>query len=226
MTVMEELKLIEQLRKGCQFLENEGYQYHCIEGQVKYVKNIENEGLAIEFRIFEWSKRNYRIDAFTALKRFNEVEKPIQNVIGGELENYYTIYTKPSLNDIPNEVEHTIFNESVEFIVKTDTDVDLIIEFIKNFYKNTALPFFERNDLLNTYNFYKDLQREDISTFLLNTGNDIFYRELSLKKLFNQNGVFDYYDMIMKDLNQLRGNSTFDKIAENLTKLLSTISST
>jgi hypothetical protein len=216
---MKETELIKEIQKGCQFLIDDRYIFNRVEENILYQKKMNNGGFSIDLRYFEWTNSSYRIDAFKISKRFNAIETEIQKVLGGSLDDY-TIYTLPKLDKIPDDIEHAIYNNHIEFIVKDVDDITKVIFFLKTFYYETAIPFFEKYKTIYDVNQkLSSLDRNEVTSFITNDGNTVFYRELTIKYLTNSPDFEEYYAYILKEFETVKGQETFDEIVQNLKKI-------
>ena len=193
---MEEIKLIKDICNECQFLIDDGYQYSIIEGIISYKKEIGEEGYELSLRYFEWTNSFYRIDAFVAKKRFNVIEQKIQNILKGEFENYFTIYILPTLNDIPF-VEHKIYDNHIEFIVKNSNDIEKVIQFFKSFYYQTAVPFFEKYNNIEVVDrqLQNLMETKKIQSLLTDSGgNSAILRYYTIGLMCNNQFVINFFE--------------------------------
>lgn len=210
---------IQGIKKECAFLEQEGYFFNQKENNIFYTKESETEGFRIRFSWLEYGDK-FVSHGLTAEKRFNIIEEEIQKLLGGELENYYTIHKSPSIDCIPNGLEFTEAENNIRFVVNTVNDFVLFGEFVKIFYQHDVIKFFTTyKEFKDTAKSYEKLAREKISALIVNTGTDIFYRELVIKNKSKANDENDFVQMVITELEPIKTNSTFGKILENF-KLL------
>ncbi len=210
---------IKTIRNECAFLEQEGYIFSQLENNIYYAKETDTEGFRISFSWVEYGDK-FNTQGVSARKRFNIVEQEIQKVIGGELKNYYTIHKSPSIDLIPEGLDFTENGKNICFVSNTVNDIKLFGEFVLNFYKSEVISFYNQyQNFIDAAKSYEKLEREKISTLILNTGTDIFYRELVIKNKSKAKDENDFVNMVVNELEPMKTNSTFSKILENF-KLL------
>ena len=217
---------IETIRKECAFLEHEGYSFTQLENNIYYIKKTDSEGFRISFSWLEYGDK-FDTQGVSARKRFNIVEQEIQKVIGGGLENYYTIHKSPTVDKIPNELEIKMDGTNLRFVSNTVKDIELFSFFLKSFYRNDIITFFnDYKEFSDVAKSYEKLEREKISTLIINTGTDIFYRELVIKNKSKANDEGDFAEMVFNELEPLKDKSTFSRILENFKILQSNLHQT
>lgn len=210
---------IQEIKKECAFLEQEGYIFNQIENNIYYTKDLETEGFRIRFSWLEYGEK-FDTYGLTAEKRFNAVEEEIQKILGGELVNYYTIHKSPSVEYIPNALEFSSSENKNRFVTNTVNDIELFGEFLRSFYLHDVINFYDNyKEFIDVAKSYEKLERESISTLILNTGTDIFYRELVIKNKSKSENENDFIQMVVNELEPMKENTTFGKILENF-KLL------
>lgn len=206
---------IEKIKEECDFLEGDGYNINLIENNISFVKINKNEGFSVGFSWVEYGD-NFYIQGITAKKRFNIVEREIQQVMGGNIEDYYTINRKLSADFVPNELNYSIVENNIRIKICDEHDVFLFSELLHHFYLHSALGFFKTFQSIEaTFNYYTGLKREDISTFIVNNGTDIFYRELVLMNKSGADDEIKFVQMVRTELEPLMGNVTFKNILNN-----------
>lgn len=123
---MTTIEFVEQIKKQCVFLEDDGYVFHHQPNYIWYTK--EDFVISFNYLVYDF------IDAYAlmATRRFNEVENALQ------LKDDYTIHTQTD----------------GEFHVKiSDTaDVTTYAAGIAAFYKEKVQPFFETYATLSAVN--------------------------------------------------------------------------
>lgn len=223
---MDTALYIQTIKKECAFLEKEGYQFNQVDRNIYYTKNTETEGFRISF---SWLEYGDKFDTYgiTAEKRFNVVEEEIHKILGGELENYYTIHSTPSFEYLPDGLKFSGSENKNCFATNTINDIELFGEFIKSYYQSDVITFFNNHkEFIETAKFYEKLEREKVSTLILNTGTDIFYRELVIKNKSRAKDENDFAQMVITELEPMKSNSTFGKILENFKILKSNLHTT
>lgn len=214
---------IETIKKECVFLEKEGYTFTQLENNIYYTKETNSEGFRIRFSWLEYGDK-FTTQGLTAEKRFNIVEQEIQKVLGGELDTYYTIFKAPSINYIPKGLEFTEIEKNIRFTANTVNDIELFSEFIKSFYQGDVVAFFDNHkEFTKTAKLYEKLEREKISSLIINNGTDIFLRELVIKNKSKAIDESDFVEMVVAELESLKTNSTFAKLLENFNHLQSNL---
>ena len=199
---MKENIFLEKIKTGCSFLIAEGYEFINFEGNITYKKELSEEGFSINFRYYESedSIGNYfRVDSFGALKRFNEIEIEIQKIIGLNLEDYYTIYTKPTWNYIPDKAEHRVFKDQIEFLIRNENDLDLFFDFLKSFYLKTVVNFFLEYESIKAVNIKLQelLETKKIQSLLTDSGtNTAIIRYYTIGIISNNKFVYDFFENI------------------------------
>jgi hypothetical protein len=210
---------IQTIKKECTFLEQEGYILNQIENNIYYTKDSEQEGFRIRFCWLEYGDK-FATHGLIAEKRFDIIEQEIQKILGGELVNYYTIYKSPLVDYIPKGLEFTKAEKNIRFVSNSVNDIKLFGEFLRNFYLQDVIKFYSNyKEFIDLVISYEKLERENISTLILNTGTDIFYRELTIKNKSRANDENDFIKMVLAELEPMKENPTFGKILENF-KLL------
>jgi|GEM_PF-3538386 len=216
---MDTALYIETIKKECAFLEKEGYTFTQLENNIYYTKETDSEGFRIRFSWLEYGD-TFAIQSLTAEKRFNIVEQEIQKILGGKLDSYYTIYTSPSINNTPKGLEITNFENNTRYTTNTVNDIELFCDFLKSFYESDAIAFFDNHKkFTKTVELYEKLEREKISSLIINNGTDIFYRELVIKNKAKSIDENDFVEMVITELESLKTNSTFGTILENFKHL-------
>lgn len=208
---------IQTIRKECAFLEDEGYTFKQIDMNIFYTKDTNDKGFRIAFSWLEYGDK-FVTHGLTAEKRFNIVEQEIQKILDGDLNNYYTIYKNPAVDVdyLPQDLEYEMRGENFRFVSNTVKDIQLFSAFVKSFYKNDVVKFFNNyNEFIDVAKSYENLEREKISTLIINTGTDIFYRELVIKNKSKAHDENDFVKMVISELEPMKSNSTFGKILEN-----------
>jgi uncharacterized membrane protein len=214
---------IDALKSNCDFLIKEGYTFSQIENNIYYTKSTGEEGFRIRFSWTDYGNK-FHIYGLRAEKRFNAVEAPLQAVLGGELEEYYTIYTNPSASFIPKDIVYQEMENVIRFFITNETEVNLFGKFVNDFYLKKAILFYEKYlTVTSVYLDYSKLERDKISTLILNTGTDIFYRELALNHNSNLHGMKEFSNMVINELEPLKDNTTFGLILDNFKKIQSNL---
>jgi hypothetical protein len=216
---MDTALYIQTIKKECAFLEQEGYTFSQLENNIYYTKETATEGFRIRFSWLEYGDK-FTTQGLTAEKRFNIVEQEIHKILGGELSNYYTIHKSPSVEYIPKGLGFTEIEKNIRFESNTVSQIELFGAFVENFYKHDVVEFFNyHTEFIETAKSYEKLEREKISSLIINTGTDIFYRELVIKNKSNSNDENNFIQMVIAELEPMKTNSTFGRILENF-KLL------
>jgi hypothetical protein len=212
---------IKTIKKECAFLEAEGYTFNQVDTNFFYTKNTEDEGFRIRFSWLEYGD-TFVTHGLTAEKRFNIIEQEIQKILGGNLVNYYTIHKSPLMDNdyIPKGLEFQMSGENFRFETNTIKDIELFGEYLRSFYFQDVIKFYSNyKEFIEVAKSYEKLERESISILILNTGNDIFYRELVIKNKSKSTDENNFIQMVVNELEPMKENSTFGKILENF-KLL------
>lgn len=216
---MDTALYIKTIKKECAFLEKEGYTFTQLENNIYYTKETDSEGFRISFSWLDYGDK-FVTQGVSAKKRFDIVEEEIFKVLGGKLEDYYTIRMRPLISSIPKDLEFTKSENNIHFETNTVNDIQLFCDFIKSFYESDVIPFFDNyKNFTKTAELYEKLEREKISSLIVNNGTDIFYRELVIKNKANSIDENDFVEMVITELESLKTNSTFGTILENF-KLL------
>lgn len=220
---MELNSFIESVKASCVFLEQEGFALResdpVLNRNFWYEKNTANEGFRITFGWTQYGDE-FHVKGLNGLKRFNVVEKELNNLLGGEITDYYTIHKNPSTNYIPSDLPFEATGDNIHFVLRNQNDIIRFTSFVKKFFSQECLPFFSQYEHLgDVYKVYIGLEREKISGLLLNSGNDIFYRELVIKHIFDRDDAARYYKMVVDEFEPLKSNSTFKKILDNFKQL-------
>lgn len=219
---------LQTIKKGCSFLESEGYSYNQVDSNIFYTKNADEDGFRIRFSWLEYGEQ-FVTHGLTAEKRFNVVEQEIKQVLGGQIENYFTIHKSPAVDNNYNikNLEYQVQGVNFRFVSNTIMDIELFCAFVEAFYKYDVVSFFSNYKLLiDVAKAYESMQREKISTFLINTGTDIFYRELVIKNKSKSSDEDRFVKMIINELEPMKANATFGKILENFKLLHSNLHKT
>lgn len=196
-------------------MEEEGYTFNQLDNNIYYTKNEETEGFKISFSWLEYGDK-FVTQGLSAEKRFNVIEQEIQKVLGGEITHRYTIHKNPLINYIPNGLKFSNEEDKNRFVSNTVIDIELFGVFVKTFFTNTVLDFFNQYKTLDqVYQSYSKLERENISSFIINTGTDIFYRELVIKNKSKASDENNFVQMVINELEPMKSNPTFGKILEN-----------
>lgn len=211
---------IETIKKECFFLEQEGYVFNQLENNIYYTKESQTEGYRIGFSWVEYGHK-FATQGLSAKKRFNIVEQEIQKILGGELTDYYTIHITPSVEYIPKGLEFIGLEKNIRCETNTVNDIVVFTEFLSRFYSSDVIYFFSNyKDFMSVVKSYEKLGREKISSLILNTGTDIFYRELVIKNKSGSKDERDFAKLVIDELEPLKSNSTFRRILENFKILL------
>src|SRR6218665_665907 len=218
---------LNTMKISCSFLEREGYKLREVNTSVNrnfwYEKHTEIEGFRISFGWTQYGDE-FHVKGLMALKRFNIIEKHLQKVLGGDLIDYYTIYKSPSIEYIPKELTYEATENNIHFVLKNTVEVNLFGFFVKEFYKNAVLIFFNKySQFEQTRKDYSLLERGKTASLILNTGTDIFYRELVIKHELNPNTANEFVSMVINELEPMKSNSTFSKVLEILKKIQSNL---
>ncbi len=212
-------EFLESIKQACSFLEQEGYALRKVDTSVNrnfwYEKHSETEGYRISFGWTQYGEE-FHVKGLSALKRFNSIEQEIQKVIGGNLIDYYTIHKSPSIEYVPEGLFFDRTEKNIHFVLKNQNDIELFADFIKEFYTKTVFMFYNQFiNLSEVFKAYCLLEREMISSLILNTGTDIFYRELIIKHKFKSSDKNDFVAMVLNELESIKNNATFSKMLEN-----------
>ncbi|MEO9511543.1 MAG: hypothetical protein ABJN84_02455 [Flavobacteriaceae bacterium] len=220
---MDTILYVETIKKECAFLEKEGYTFTQLENNIYYTKETDLEGFRIRFSWLEYGD-TFAVQGLTAEKRYNIIEQEIQKVLGGKFDSYYTIHTSPSVNNAPKGLEITNFANNTRYRTNTVNDIELFCGFVKFFYESSAIVFFDNHkEFTKTAELYGKLEREKISSLIINDGTDIFYRELVIKNKAKSIDENDFVEMVITELEPLKTNSTFGTILENFKLLQSNL---
>jgi hypothetical protein len=150
---MKKKDFFDSIGKGCQFLEEGGFKLRETDRHVDrnfmYEKTDDEEGFCIKFNWTQYGD-NFHVKGLHALKRFNDVERPLQAVIGGQLSDYYTIHKMPSTYYIPKGLPYETTQNNIHFVIKEEADIKLYMEFLKSFYLTDSIPFFNRYEKFET----------------------------------------------------------------------------
>ena len=142
--------------------------------------------------------------------RFDQIEMPISKICQIKLDNLYTIWTQHE----NSYSEGYTKNDAIQYAIS-----------LNHFYSNTALPFFKKfNSLDKVWKEYLDTDRNNLTSFLTNSGNLLFYRELILNSKYDIDKTKQYYEMINKELEPYKGKEVYKEIIENLETLYKSLS--
>ena len=186
---------IQTIKKKCAFLEQEGYTFNQIETNIFYIKKTEKEGFKIRFSWTEYGDDFYTY-GLSAEKRFNIVEQEIQRAVGGELD-YYTIYINPPLDCIPKNIENLALGEDkMRFNLNTVNDIDLFVNFVKEFYSKTALDFFKNHETLSCVDIQLKelLENRKIQSILTSLDNTTILRFYVIAIISENQSIKDFFN--------------------------------
>jgi hypothetical protein len=194
---------IELIKNNSIFLHLDNYKFvqigDCI---IEFQKELEDTGYMLTFQYHESADEKgyfYRINAVLAHKRFNEIENKIQNLFGGEITNYYTIHIKPDFDMIPDDLEHDTFYQNISYRIRDEKDILLFLEFMKSFYYQTAVPFFEKYKTIDDVNdqLQKILENKVIQSLLTDSGgNSAILRYYTIGLICKNQFVIDFFENI------------------------------
>lgn len=206
---------INTIKNECAFLENEGYIFNQLENNIYLTKDSEYEGFRIRFSWLEYGE-NFTTYGLISEKRFNIIEQELQKILGAELVNYYTIHKSPSVDSIPEGLKFTNIEKNIRFVSNKVIDLELFGEFLRDFYFLEVIKFYSNyKDLFDVTKTYEKLERNNISSFIVNNGSDIFYRELVIKNKSKAIDENEFVQMVISELESRKQNPTFSKILEN-----------
>lgn len=78
----------------------------------------DSEGFRISFSWLEYGDK-FVTQGVSTKKRFDLVEEEIHKVLGGKLEDYYTIRISPLISDIPKNLGFTKSEKNIHFETNT-----------------------------------------------------------------------------------------------------------
>ena len=200
---MDKKIFIGEIKSNSNFLYLDNYQFleigDCI---IQFQKNMKENGYELTFQYHESADDKgyfFRVNAVSASKRFNTIEKEIQKILGGNLINYYTIHIKPDINVIPKHLEHDNFLQNISYHIRDEKNVILFLEFVKTFYHQTAIPFFEKFNNINAVNeqLKNLLEAKKIQSLLTDSGgNSAILRYYAIGLMCNNQFVINFFNNI------------------------------
>jgi hypothetical protein len=213
---MDHKLFIENIMSELPFLLADGYLLREVDRNIWFEKQTDFAGFRISFNYTEYGEA-FHLSGLKASKRFNEIESVLQKVLGGNLNDYYTIYTNPDENTIPPGISYTKTENNFHFEIKETSDLHLFFRGMESFYQEMALPFYKCYESLNLVNGrIKELNNEHLSKFINNNNNLLFSRVFVIKSLCNRLEGDEYYSEIDKELTKLQGNKTLENISDIL----------
>ena len=203
------------------FFENEGFELNDEENGIFFKKNTEKGWVKLGI-LYDDLGENYRVLSIRFVVRMDSIEKKIEQALNFMENHFSTIYL--SSNDIDTSEFNLTFgknkNGSLHFYLdKTKEEVfEDFTNYVKWFYLNDVQTFITNCDSVQAINKQLNQLGEDgVSGFVSNASNSSFYRQLLIKILAEDPSALDYYNRIYGELEQLKGNATFDKIRGNFT---------
>ncbi len=192
---MEREQFINGVKSECQFLEQEGYAFNQVETNIFYTKNTTDEGYRISFSWVEYGD-NFHVMGLIAKKRFNIVERHLQKISGGVLEDYYTIYINPSSGHIPAELRFEITENNIRFILSDENEIRLFGFFAREFYKTKVVEFYSNfSDLSKVDERLEELlETKKIQTLFTSDNNAAILKFYLVSFIFDNKKILDFFD--------------------------------
>jgi len=191
---MDIKKIIETIKIGCQFLEDEGYMFKSIDRHIWYEKNNINEGFKIEFSWIEYD--HLLVSGLSANKRFDPIEKCMQHLLGGNLVDYYTIYFNGMDVKISPLLKHSKTINNTHFTIESEKDLYELIEYIKLYYYNYAMPFFKKYESIDIVNneLQDLLKTKKIQSLITSGSNSAIIRFYVIALKCNNKIIVDFFE--------------------------------
>lgn len=192
---MRHKELIEGIRMGCAFIEAEGYNFREIERNIIYEMNNSETGFCINFGWTEYDIMH--ISGLCVMKRFNIIETILQEVLGGQLNEYYTIYELASLDYIPEGLIYDQTQNNIHIQLRDNYDFEKFIEFMKFFYVNQVKGFIEKYNHLSFLNeqLQELFENKKVQSLLTDIGvNATIFRFYAIGMFCNNSFVDNFFE--------------------------------
>ncbi len=192
---------LDTIKNNCSFLLNDGYSmnipHKTKNRNIIFSKKSQIDGFCI---CFNWTQygENFHISGLEAMKRYNEIEKKMQKVNNGELDDFYTIHKSPIITQIPSELDYNKLLSNNNFILKNISELILFIKYVEKFYNQEAILFFNKfNDLEEVNLLLKDLlDSKKIQSLLVSDNNLTIVRFYLIALYFNNLEILEYFNKI------------------------------
>lgn len=207
----------EGVEKYFKWLIDLDFQYRQVDTNIYFEQIKSDEAFAIGF---SWSEYNtILVNGLTAYKRFENIEKFLQDVMGGRLD--YTIKYQWN-GEIPNELErvkdHKYFHNA--FYIADTNQLSLFSNLVKEFFENDAQAFFGRfHDLAEVLRVMDVLPSDKKASMIVNTSNSAFLRIMAIKYVVDPSEGEKFYKETVKELRPLKNQKVFNQILQNLESL-------
>jgi len=176
---------IECIEDKFSWLLEAGFAFRSIDTSIYFEKNKEGVDDCINFFWAEYNE--IKIQGLFALKRFNLVEKLIEQSTGN-LD--YTIRKPLSIDNINSSLK----KPNGEIYISDVDDVKKFSELVQKLFYTSALPFYEEfSSLKNVGNWINENKISDHSKILVVSNNSMMLRKLIILKEINSKDFPNLY---------------------------------
>ncbi len=216
--------LLNTIKSQSDFLLSKGYSITLREKGITYSKNTPEITYIIEFSTPDYS--DLVISGLSTKTIFSEVEIPISDATGQELENTIYYIANPS-SDITLKTKRTTNN--IHFTISNTDDINRFITYFESFYFDEVVHFQETYSTINEVNKWLESTDYKMHPKLLNNGDGTFMFRKLLILNFNDStefsGLYDQYKEYLRGKAQ-NGETPFITLYNSFKKLEHTFTDT
>lgn len=190
-----------------------GFNLQILDNKVFALKKIEQGSLRFSFSFFDYGD-HISIQSPVLEIRLDSIEQKMKTLVDYPSDSFYTVFQHISKNE---DIYSIDLEDNIIYMIKDQATAERLLSFLGHQAISDHMEFLNNSGTpLQLYNQLKNLPISKFNTILTNQSNSLFYRALIILLEFNQIMGIEFYEHIISDLKPLKGNSTFDDLAMNL----------